>query len=67
MMKEVGVIRGIPFGVRADLEDHSALVDFLLEGGDHLHIEVSQQQLDTLFQHIADAIAQLSAGTRRPM
>jgi hypothetical protein len=65
-VKQVHAVKGVPFGIELDAADKAAFVVFLLENGDHLHIQIDQSQLETLSRHIGYAVSQLPAKTRRP-
>ena len=50
-MGQVQVVKGSPLGVEPDFEEQVVSLSFVLENGDHLHVLIGQQQLDTLIRH----------------
>ncbi len=62
---EITVIRAVPLGADADLENEIAYVTFVLENGDHLHVEMAIHGLEKLSRHIEHAREQLHDGTVR--
>jgi hypothetical protein len=64
-MKQVRAVSGVPLGAAYDAENDVVALTFVLDDGDHLHVQIGRSQLQTLSQHIAHVASQLPAKKRR--